>query len=463
MPAPGDAGGSTTAASPDEPASPAAPAGPPPSALAPGLPPATLVAPVPTSPEEQALLGAPRDDDAAAAGLVQADPARIFGIDAPDLTGFAVSIVRGLSYGASLRTEYSDNVARRASSAGLPSRYNSRTDWRFTPQATVSAGQPFGRQTLFLNAGIGRDYYARNTALDRDRARVAGGLQWVLGSRCAGRIQGDYSTRQTSSDLFDEYLPSTQERVAATVGGTCRVASRLSANLAYDWYEITNGLESRRMANSKAHGLVAGLTYPIARRGSVSISGFWRTTDFPNQLLLTGETNQIKFSGFSVGGGYRIGPAFSLNGSIGRTKADYRNPFLPSFTGTTWSAGLNYAGPKIGVNISTGRSASSGSGNSNFSVSTHYTGTVRYALGQRIHTSVGYSHRKSDNRARLEIPSEGLADNNRKSDTLMANMDYDLNRLLSLSAEYRHEHQAARLLWSGYSTNIASLSVRANF
>jgi hypothetical protein len=441
----------------------AAPAQPEPSSsLSPGLPPAIQYRPVPSSPEEQSLLGAPRDDTAAARGLVQADPSLLFGIDAPDLVGFAVSAVRGFKYRASLRTEYSDNVAHRASDAPLPGRYVSRTDWRFTPEIGISAGHDVGRQLLFLNGTLGRDYYARNTALDRSRANVSTGVQWAL-SRCGGRVQGDYSTRQSSSYLFDDNLPSTQDRLSATVGATCRVSGRLSANAGYDWYKTANGLEARRVSNSRGHGLVAGLSYPIANRGSLSVSGFWRTVDYPNQLLLTGEANQIKYSGFSVGGGYRLGPTFSMNGSIGRTKADYRDPLVPNFNGTTWSAGLNYTGQRIGATVSAGRSASASGGSANFSVSENYTGTVRYRLGDRIGTSLGYTHNKADNQSRVLIPGEGLTPRSRKRDTILASVDYRLPRIFHLAADYRHEKQAAQLERAGYSTNIYSLTLSASF
>ncbi len=432
------------------------------SSLAPGLPPASTFQPVPQSAEDQVLLSSPRVTDPEAAGVIQADPARIFGFDAPDLTGFAVSAITGLQYGISLRTQYSDNVWRRGSDSTLPAGYRSRSDWRFSPTLTAAAGRPLGRQLLFLNATVGRDYYARNTRLDKSRLSFNGGLQWLLGTRCGGRLQGDYSQRETRYELFDEFIPSTQKRTGITAGGTCRLFGRLSGNLSYDWYKTANDNESRKIADVRGHGFTGGVSYPISTRGSLSATGFWRTADYPNQILFTGEKNHIAFSGFSVGAGYRIGPMMSVNGSIGRTWINYRNPLFTDSGGSTWALGFNYAGPKLGVNVSTGRSSAAGGGSSNFSISKHYTGTLTYSLG-RINTSAGYSRRESDNRGTTFVGGVPLGRYARRTDSWMLGADTRLGRFLSVSADYRYEKRPARVDFPGYSANIASLSLGANF
>jgi hypothetical protein len=408
------------------------------------------------------LLSSPRITDPEAAGVVQADPARIFGFDAPDLTGFAVSAITGLQYGVSLRTEYSDNVWRRGEGATLPAGYRSKSDWRFSPTLTASAGHPLGRQLLFLNATVGRDYYARNTRLDKSRLNFSGGLQWLLGTRCSGRAQGDYSERQTRYELFDEFIPSTQKRTSITVGAGCRLFGRLAGNLNYDWYKTSNDTERRKVSDVRGHGFTGGLTYPISTRGTLSASGFWRRAEYPNQILFTGEKNQIEFSGFSVGAGYKIGPMLSVNGSLGRTWINYRNPLLTDSSGSTWALGLNYAGPKLGVNLSTGRSSAAGGGSANFSITKHYTGTLTYRVG-RITTSAGFSRRESDNRGVVFVGGAPVGRYGRRTDSLMLGADTKLGRFLSVSADYRHEKRPARGDFSGYSANIASLSLGASF
>lgn len=431
------------------------------SALDPGLPPASFAEPVVQSPEEQVLLGAPRMANAAAAGYVQVDPGRVFGDDGPWLTGLAVGVITGLKYSASLKTEYSSNLFRRPS--GAPSREGeSRGDWHFVPEVDIMAGRPLGGQLLFLNATLGWDMYARNSNRNKSRMKLNGGIAYQLGTRCAGRLQGDFSTRQTSVHRFADNLSSRQKQLNLEANTACRLAGRMIGSLAYQWHQTTNGLEERRFANSRSHGINGALSYPVGVRGNVSVSGFWRTQEYPHRMLVTGEVDKVKFTGFSVGAGYRIGPSISLNGGIGRTKVSPRNPLSPDFSGTTWSIGANYAGPKLGASLSTGRSASGGNG-STFSISKHSAANLSYSINSRMGATLSYTQSESENRGRFFIPGEGLVAPQRKTNTYLAGLDYRMNRLLSFRGDYRRQSRPDEVDRPGYTAHIFALTANADF
>lgn len=433
------------------------------SALEAGLPPATAIQPG-VSPEEQILMGAPRVVDAAERGLVQVNPARIFGSDAPDLTGLAVAAISGLRYSASLRTEYSDNMLRLPDGqATRPGQ--SRSDWHFTPEVSIMAGKPLGRHRLFLNTDLGWDFYGQNTQRDRSRVNVNTGLEYMLGTRCGGRLQADYSSRQTRVDEFQEFISSRQKRTTLGANTSCRMMGRLMSSLAYEWRKTSYNLEARKRANSRGHSVVGGLSHPFGARGTLSVSGFWQEQDYPYQLLLlTGETNKVKSTGFNVGGGYRIGPSLSVNGSIGKTKVSSRNPLVNDFSGTTWALGANYAGPKLGASITAGRSASSGStGASSFSISKRYAANLTYRLNTRMGASMGISRSEVENRGRIAIPDEDLLSLHRTSNSFLFGVDYNMNRLLSFNADYRRESRPDEEIRPGFTANIFSLTVTAGF
>lgn len=432
------------------------------SALDPGLPPAVFVQPVPQSSAEQSLLAAPRVADPDSAGVVQADPSRVYGIDGPWLTGLAVAAISGLKYSASFRTEWTDNIARTSAEEPLRPGSTSRSDWRFVPEIRVMAGKNIGRQLLFANASLGYDFHARNTMRDKERLNLQGGLEYRLGTRCSGRLQAGYGSRLSESYLFDEEADTKQERVTLTASTSCRIGRIVSA-LNYQWKDVSNDNEFRQISDSRGHSVTGSLSYPIGVRGALSVGGFWQMNEYPHQFLLNGDVNKVKFTGFNVGGSYRIGPSLAVNGSVGRSKVDPRNPFSLPFSGTSWSLGANYAGPKMGISLGAGRSASGGSGGSaNFSISDSYSASLSYKVNSRLSASAGYTHSESDNRGIVRIPGGELLSRLRKRDSFILGADYHLNGPFSLSADYRHEKRASTEFYAGYTANIVSLTIRAS-
>lgn len=430
-----------------------------------GQAPLATVRPVPTSVAEQIMLGTPVLSGEAAEGLVQANPRRILGDAAPWLTGLAVSAVRGLEYSASLRTEYNDNFRR---GGRLGDDGDTRTsEWRFTPELGLAAGHELGRHLLFANANFGWDFHAHNTDRDHERVNLTGGLQWVLGSRCGGRVQGGYSTRENSFDAFDELDlrgSSVHENIDLTLSAACRLAGRLTGNIAYDWSKETRSGAGRGAFGKRRNGFVGGLSYPIGTRGSLSASGFVQKSTYPDQILFTGEKNGQKFKGFTLGTGYSFGPAIGVNGSIGKTWVSSRNPLTASFSGLSWSLGTSYSGPRFGASLSASRSASSGSGSgATFSIGNQRNANISYNLNPRMNVTAGYLWSRTRYQELLIIP--GLEDraNRRTNTSWLLGTNFQLNRMISTSLDYRHRKTRTDVANRNYSANIVTFTIGAGF
>lgn len=435
------------------------------STLDPGMAPAQVYQPGPQSDVSQALTSAPVSPNAAAEGLVQANPSLIFGDDMEWATGLAMAAISGLQYSVEGRMEYHDNIARRPSGQPLPPSYKSRSDWRFSPTVNVSAGKPFGQQLLFLNASLGYDFHAHNTRLNRQRIMTGGGLQWALGTRCGGRLQGNYSSRQTRISDFDEFIPSTRSTLSATASASCRLVGKLSASGGYTWRKLNNSLEERKRSDVQGGGYNVGLNYPIGTKGTLSGSWFSQNNRYPNQLLEDGAENEIRIKGYSVGAGYRINRMFAVNGSIGRTKVRSANPYFADFSGLNWSLGLNYTGPKFGAMLGTGKATSAMGNAGNVSNSKHWTASVNYALNSRIGLQAGYNHNNIDRFGIAEGPGgiPELMARNRVLDTFNLTASYQMNRLLSGNLTYRRQHRPQSDTIYGFTDNSIGLTVRASF
>jgi hypothetical protein len=398
-----------------------------------------------------------------------ANPLRVYGDDAPMLSGLDILSGLGLKITGQMAVEYNDNIARRPGDVPLSPRYNSRDDWSFRPNVSISAGRALGRQTLFVNGSVGRDYYVHNTRLNRDRMAINGGVNWALGVRCGGRVQGGYSQRGTQFGAFVEVVPSTQKRWSFQAGGTCRTATGLSANLNYSRYSVRNETDvllssiDRSFADVNTQRLSGGIGYPLGVRGEIGIQGQWQEHEYINQLLPNGAINGSNTYGANVFANYRLGSSLRLTGGLGRSWVRRNHGLADTFSGTTWNLGLNYIGPRLGANVSMGRSANgSNGGASNYSIGKFLNGSVNYRANDRLHFVAGYAHDNQDYHGFSPLPqTEPIRTST--MDRYFVGTDYRLNRILGLSLDYQHQRRKSEPGLFSYSANVVTLTARASF
>ena len=399
-----------------------------------------------------------------------ADPLRVYGDDAPVFSVLDFLGGMGLQVIAQAGVEYTDNVARRAQqSIGPGGRYRSRDDWIFRPQVTARIGRPLGRQQLFVVGTVGRDIYARNSRLNRNRFGVNGGVNWALGTRCGGQLGGGYSKRGTQLGMFEEVIPSTQESWNMRVGGTCRSARGTSINLNYNRFGTTNhtddplGLRDRSWANVKGQGANGGIGYPVGSRGQIGVSGNWRQQEFPNQVLPTGEANGNSIWGANAYASYRLGQMLQVNGSVGKSWVDPNAPFTPSFSGLSWNLGLSYAGPRLGVSASTGRNVNGSSGSLyNYTVGNFQNVSASYQMNEKLSFSAGASFSDLGYYGFGLLPESTLVRAS-KNQRYFIGADYRLNRILSFSLDYNHNRRTSDPNQFNYRVNTVGLTARATF
>lgn len=403
----------------------------------------------------------------AAPATVVVDQGRVFGDDAPLAGGLDVLAGIGLDISASLVTEWSDNMRRVREDEVLPDG-ESRSDWRFRPTVALSGGRPFGRQQIFFNAGIGRDLYARNTIRDKNRVNVGGGVAWTLGQRCTGRLQGSWSERGTQFASFAEVISSTQESSGFFTSATCQTAGRLTGSASYGRSSTQNRVDEalpdefdRGFADVESETVGASVAYALTR-GQIGVSGNWAVYEFPNQILLTGETNGNRIQGYNLFANYRIGTSLRINGSVGHSRVDPKSPLAQDFTGNVWNLTLNYSGPRLGASIGAGRNVSgSRGGNSNFSIGNFYNMNVSYRASDRLSASAGYARSKSEYRGVTAIPGTQPI-NDATMDRFFIGTDYRLNRLLTFGADLNHQKRSSDPDVFSYDATSVIFSIRAN-
>lgn len=420
--------------------------------------------PLPTKVQVQTPVPGTRFDPPA--GAVVDDPNRVFGDEGPDFAPLAIVGALGISPYASLSVTYDDNAARVNDDGFSFLPFRSEDDWIFRPLIGARLERDIGRQRLFANASVGRIIYARNTQLNSNRFNVGGGLGFNLGRSCGGEVRAGYNTRDQLIGGFAVAGPVQSESTTFSGSLSCATATGISVGGGYSRGTRTNRSNDptidRSFADNRFQSVNGSIGYQIARRGQVGVTASWAETVFPNQLVLGEEnSNTIKTLGFY--GSYRVGSSLRADGSIGRSRVETNTPGVSGFTGGTWNIGVSYSGPRFGANLSTGRSVSGGGNQpANFSVNQFFNGSVTYRANDALRFSAGASRSDQDFRGTIGVPQTGQLQE-LQTDRLFLGADYILTRFLTLGLDLNHQRRAAVPEQFSFTSNTATLSVRARF
>lgn len=404
---------------------------------------------------------------------VVVDQDRVFGDDtidsASDFSPLALLGGFGLAVSGSLITKYSDNVARIEEGEPLRNGLESKNDWSLRPTMEISAQRPLGNQSFFLNVSAGKTFYIRNTLLDRAYLSANGGLQWRLGVRCAGVVQGGWRDRGTQFATFDDVVPSSTQSVHFTANASCPTAGGLTPNISYTYYSAKSrvddefaGVIDRSFADVHSHGISGGVGYRLSTRGEVGVQAQWRRSSYPNQFLPGGAENYNIINGFNGFVKYRLGRSLTANGTLGYTKVKRPEIAGEGFSGAVWSIGLDYSGPRIGASILGGRSVNGSSGgNANFSVAKHVAANLSYRLNTRLSASTGATWRNANMSGLFYVPGTQQVDE-RKLDRYFVGLDYRMNRIVAFSLDLNHQRMRTEPVGFGYKENSVRLAIRAS-
>ncbi len=399
----------------------------------------------------------PAQSEPAAPETVEPEIARLFGDDADSFAGLNVFAGVGLSFGGSLQLAWFDQFTR------LTAAGTRESEFRITPTANVRLGYPLGRQSLYLNADLGWDFHTRNPDFDSARVGVGGGLQWRLGPRCAGALDLGYSRRQTQLELFEDRVPSVQDRLGASLSGRCNAPGRLITSFGVNTGRYNYDSSARQFANSRSWGINGGLAAPVGPRGTVGVFASYGKSRYPRQILENGRKVATEF--VSVGGNasYRVSPFLTLSGSLGWSEVTSNSPLQPGFDGLTWDILAAYSGPRLGARLSAGRSVSGGDGSfANFAVVNEYLAVLTYRASPRLGFSTGYGRTERDNRVNPLVPPEFVGVDS-DTDRLFAGADLSIGRNFRASLDLNYQNRDSSRPNFDYDSFSAILGIGARF
>lgn len=395
-------------------------------------------------------------------------------------------LLGGLQIDARVRTLYESNIRRLGE--GFRTGNDELSDFRISPSVVVSKVQAVGRQKLYIEGEYGRDFYLRNTELDRNRYGIAGGLDARVGNSCTGSLNGSFRSRQS---LFSEASIQSSNVIETTnfaARANCQRAVGIGFGVSASHNKQDNKDLSRELFDSRTNTLGANVSYTLPVLGQISLGGSYSDVNYPSRTTFTGNPVSPSISGdgvdiYSGNLGYRrsLGTRLTVNlgGSYYVAKPKPRDvllqplPPLPrfvpmrrdDFSGAGYIVGIAYRpSPRLTADIRAARDISqSSSVGALFVVRDSFGVDLGYNLGPSINTGIGatYDVRRYKNAfASIEERFPRIRDNISR---VYARVTYAPRRLFDLDFEVAHQKRDSNPSVYDYSSTSAALTLRVKF
>lgn len=375
---------------------------------------------------------------------------------------------RRINIGAATSVAYDDNVARsspeRAAARGI-----SQDDIFFRPGLTVDVLVPLGRQSVTLVGDVGYTFYVENTRLNRERINLLGAAALRF-AQCDGGLNASFSRQQSDlEDLvfgpgLDESIVNTQ--TTTTIGGsaTCgsAVGLRPTGSVSYTRARNSGGRRGRTDFNSLT--LSGGVSFSRPVLGTLTLSGSYTTTDYPERDQFIGIAN----NGYDVYAGTaslqrNIGARLSGTIQVGYSDVKPRDEGVPGYSGLTWNVNLSArVSERLQVNGALGQAVqASNLISSSFFINKTASLDASYFFGDRLIFSPGISWRERDIRGETGVLGPVLGGD--KTSTIHADLSYRQSDRLSFGLILAHVRRDAEAEFYDYTSNRATISARLSF
>ncbi len=397
---------------------------------------------------------------------------------------------RGFRIGASLKTLYDSNVLRLGNGLPLIAGY-SRSDYRITPQISAAAGLPVGRQQLYIGADYGRDIYARNSQLDRDRYSIGGGAIWKLGRSCSGSVTAEYKRRQALLSEGSIRTDNTQAIQDYAAVGDCAPPIGLGFGGGVTRNVTDNQNVLRRAFDARDTSFDAHLNYGAPVLGQFSFGGTYSRISYPSRSLLVAnssggfDTVGDHLNIFSARVGYTrpVGPRLSFNasGSYIKVKPDPTDtinlvtiPILGTipisspragYSGPGFTLGVDYhPGTRLSASLQASRNVtSSPTVGAQFVIRDSVAAAINYKVGPAITTTLGGSYDRRQYKGSFASTEEPLPRASDSISRVFGNISYAPRPLYAIDFEVAHQSRQSNPAIYNFSSTSAALTLRVKF
>lgn len=430
----------------------------------------------------------------AATMLVQAVPLlaapRTAGDDpAPNnqgLISFAAPKGRAWLLEANIKSLYDSNILRRGNGVA-PRTGDSDSDFRFTPTVRAALGLPVGRQQIFLGAELGRDFYVRNTRLNRNRYDIGGGVNWRLGQRCYGGLAAEYDRRQSILSDVSEVIDNVQKHQTYAASADCQGAVGIGFGGSVRRNVTDNENLMRATFDSRSTAYEGHASYGSPTLGRLSLGGTYTQVAYPRRLVVfAGPNNSFAQTNdgldlYNARVGYQrtLGTRLQLNlgGSYIKAKPKPQTiqvptpigpftVFIPNtragYSGLGYDVSLAYnSGSRLSGQLTATQNVTSTSNvGALFVIDRAYLAEVDYDLGASISTGLGASYQNRNYRQSFPSATELSARISDKITRFYGFVTYAPVKLYDIDLEVAHQIRSSNPDIYNYTSTSVSLTLR---
>lgn len=409
----------------------------------------------------------------------------------PVVSALAILGGSGYSLSARVNTLYDSNILRQGD--GLATRPGQeKADFRISPSVNGEIGVPIGRQQLHLSGTIGRDYFVRNSGLDRGRYRLQGSLALAAGNRCTANLQSSFSSRQALFNDVADLVPNAQKTFSYGGSANCQSAVGLGFGGNIQQTHNRNGDVSRSSFDSDQLSYGLNLGYSLGAIGRFQLSGNINDVSYINRPVFLPDGSQqndgAKISSgeisFSRAAGARASVTLGL--SYFKSEPDPTTVIQvvgvtlppappgvivapvdrPSFSGLGYNAQISYRpSQRLTASFGARRNASASINvGAQAVISTAIAADIDYVLGSGINLSSGisYSRREYQNSV-INVPDRLRRRVEDKNTRIYGGVGYSGFRLFNVSAQVSYQDRASDPVEFSFSSVAATLNLSMNF
>lgn len=348
---------------------------------------------------------------------------------------------RQFELGVTARLLYDSNLLRLP--PGQPERPGqSASDLRFTPALSLDIRLPVGRQSLFLEASVGKDVHQHNTQLDSARLKAAAGTDLVVGSICTGTLRSDYGRNQSElADVLDKSeLRNIETRLAFDTRMNCGRPLGLRGGAEYSHRRVTNSEE--RFFNVEESEYTIRVSYARPTFGDLSLFGNYRSAAPIDQLSVRGGANAFEVYSGGVRFDREIGSRLGGVAEIRYFRLKPQRTEVSSFSGLSWSINLNWRPiERLSSRILLSRQAEqSNLLDISYSITTRTRIDAEYVVSRKLRlvASMGVARRQL---RPSDAPGEALAGIEQKLYDTTIGARLNARKNLYFTVEARHERR----------------------
>jgi hypothetical protein len=398
------------------------------------------------------------------------------------LTSVPAIAGRGWSLDANLKSRYDTNILRQGGQqTQLPG--DRRADFVITPSVSGAIAMPFGRQQLFLGGEIGRDFYARNTRLNRNRYSIGGGANLRAGSNCTGSVAAEYSSRQSLLSDIAVVTSNSFQRLSYGATANCQAPVGLGFGGTVQRIEQRNSAVLRQPFDINTMSFAPQVSYTLPVFGRFSLTGTYSQSRYINREVLLSDGSMAK-DGVDVlnaraGFQRQLGTRLAINVGASYLNAKPKPQTVvyiimpgigiptsrPAFSGIGYDASIDYiSGGRLSAGLEARRTVSAATTvGSEYRVTQDYGFNADYKLGRSLSLGSGVTYGIIQYRGSFSSPLEPVARISDKLTRFYGSIDYTPVKLYTVGVEVSHQNRDSLPTLYSYKSTSVVLRLRVNF